>query len=309
MQLTALQSSEIAGPGLLAFIGLFEEIGHLKRIHSANHHGSLATRLFAEGWARIAAGQNATEVALVITAKAVAAARLGDIDTACLRKAGLSQDEAVAILRAAIEEMAGPIDPALTIQLVEAVCDDGPQDRQPPTFAEKLARQPRAGVTCPGRARIMLEPPENHAEHSIIVGIYAVLLSPHYGADAGAAMLMALAHHLHNADMPDSGFTGEMLLGAHLGPIMDRFTEQALDELPPDIRPSVEAARDKLSGAETAEGKAFHAADVIDRVLQIQSHLAAATLTMDRVLGEMELVHDGPVKAFHDRVLVEAGLS
>jgi hypothetical protein len=30
---------------------------------------------------------------------------------------------------------------------------------------------------------------------------------------------------------------------------------------------------------------------------------------MDRVLGEMALVHDGPVKPFHDRVLAEMGLT
>lgn len=34
-------------------------------------------------------------------------------------------------------------------------------------------------------------------------------------------------------------------------------------------------------------------------------HLRAATLTMDTVLGEMELVHAGPVKAFQDRVLTD----
>ena len=49
--------------------------------------------------------------------------------------------------------------------------------------------------------------------------------------------------------------------------------------------------------------RAFHAADCIDRVLQIAQHLRAATLTMVTVLDEMELVHTGPVKGFHDRVL------
>ena len=48
--------------------------------------------------------------------------------------------------------------------------------------------------------------------------------------------------------------------------------------------------------------------DLIDRVAQIAQHLRAATLTMDTVLGTMELVHDGPVKPFHDHVLAEIGL-
>ena len=62
------------------------------------------------------------------------------------------------------------------------------------------------------------------------------------------------------------------------------------------------------SDATTPDGQAFHAADVIDRVLQIRQHLRGATLTMDVVLNDMDLVHEGPVKAFHDAVLREAGL-
>ena len=47
---------------------------------------------------------------------------------------------------------------------------------------------------------------------------------------------------------------------------------------------------------------------MIDRVLEIDQHLAAARVTMADVLGPMALVHDGPVKPFHDRVLAEMGL-
>ena len=56
------------------------------------------------------------------------------------------------------------------------------------------------------------------------------------------------------------------------------------------------------------EGRAFHAADVIDRVLEIEQHLAAEHATMDLVLRDYELVHAGPVKVFHDAVLREVGL-
>jgi hypothetical protein len=68
-------------------------------------------------------------------------------------------------------------------------------------------------------------------------------------------------------------------------------------------------ARKVLPDAATPEGRAFHAADAIDRVLQIAQHLKAAGLTMGTVLNEMELVHAGPVKGFHDDVLAAMGLS
>ena len=48
---------------------------------------------------------------------------------------------------------------------------------------------------------------------------------------------------------------------------------------------------------------------MLDRVLEIEQHLRAARLTMEVVLGEYELVHDGPVKAFHDRILADVGLA
>ncbi len=151
----------------------------------------------------------------------------------------------------------------------------------------------------------MLEPPENHAEHCLVVAVYGVVLAPRYGADPATVFLAALAHHLHNAGMPDSGFTGEMLLGDHLAAVMAHFVEGALASLDPVLRRRVVDARACLPDAETPEGRAFHAADVVDRVLEIAQHLTAASLTMETVLGEMALVHDGPVKDFHDRVLAE----
>lgn len=174
-----------------------------------------------------------------------------------------------------------------------------------PGFVAALAHQPRAGVTCPGKPRILLEPPENHAEHCLMVAVYGVVLSPFYRADPTMVFLAAMAHHFHNAAMPDAGFTGEMLLGDHLLPIMARTTQWALDELDPPLREIVEQARGALPDDATAEGRAFHAADCIDRVLQIAQHLRAASLTMGTVLDEMELVHAGPVKGFHDRVLTD----
>ena len=59
---------------------LFGELGDLKRITSAGRSGSIAVRLFAAGWGALIAGQAAGEVALAVTARAAAAARLGDLD-------------------------------------------------------------------------------------------------------------------------------------------------------------------------------------------------------------------------------------
>ena len=64
--------------------------------------------------------------------------------------------------------------------------------------------------------------------------------------------LASLAHHLHNALLPDSGFTGEMLLGPALEPAFAEATRQALAELDPPLRRAVEKARAILPDAETA---------------------------------------------------------
>ncbi|WP_407524362.1 hypothetical protein [Methylobacterium oryzisoli] len=288
---------------------LLVELNDLKRIRSAGRRGSIAERLFAQGWGALAAGAAAAAVTERVTATALAAARLGDLDAAFLAAAGLSTAEAGAVLERGFDEVTAEVDPALRARLRAALTAPEPLPAgHLPGFVDLLAAQPRAGVTCPGRPRILLEPPENHAEHCLMVAVYGVVLSPFYGADPATVFVAALAHHLHNAMMPDAGFTGEVLLGAHLDPVIARTAARALDELEPALRRRVESARRLLPDDGTAEGRAFHAADVIDRVLQIAQHLRAASLTMGTVLGEMALVHDGPVKGFHDRVLADMRL-
>lgn len=248
-------------------------------------------------------------MALAITARALAATRLADLDGEKLLELGLEPAEAVAIGRAALAEFGDLLPPDLLGRLTEALERDtlaAAQGAVPP-FVQLLAEQPRAGVTCPGRPRIVLQPPENHAEHCLVVAVYGVLLAEP-GSDLGTVFLAGLAHHLHNAAMPDAGFTGEMLLGRHLEPVMARATDRALGDLPAELRDAVVSARRILPDAATPEGRAFHAADVLDRVLEIEQHLRTAELTMGTVLGEMELVHAGPVKPFHDGVLAEFGL-
>ena len=289
--------------------GLLGEIGDLKRIRSAGRLGSIATRLFRLAWAELTGGAAAADVAHRVTAQALAAARLGDLDRSLLVKAGLPTAEVDAILRRAVEEITVRIEEPLRSTLMDAIAvPSSDLGGAQPRFVALLEEQPRAGVTCPGRPRIVLQPAENHAEHCLVVAVYGVLLSPRYGADAAVVFLAALAHHLHNAGMPDAGFTGEMLLGDRLEAVMQHFTGDALASLGPDLRRRVVEARACLIDAETSEGRAFHAADVVDRVLEIAQHLRSTSLTMETVLGDMALVHDGPMKPVHDRVLAEMRL-
>lgn len=298
--------------GCLAAYGpLFVELNDLKRVTAAGRPGSIATRLFGEAWDALVAGAPPAAVARQTAGRALAAARLADIDHSVLREAGLSRPAIAAILHAAIDAVGGALPDPLRQAMKSGVdpLDETPDAPLLPAFVKALAGQPRAGMTCPGKPRILLEPPENHADHCLVVAVYGVVLAPVFGADPARVFLAALAHHLHNAGMPDAGFTGEVLLGAHLGAVIAHFTEAGLRQLAPPLRAAVEGARAVLPDASTPEGRAFHAADAIDRVLQISQYGRAGALTAAQMLGEMALVHEGPVKTFQDEVLREAGLS
>ncbi len=288
---------------------LFVELNDLKRVRSAGREGTIAERLFAQGWAMLTGGARPEDVALDITATALAATRLTDLDAAFLTAAGLTVAETAGVLRAGFDEVTGALDPDLRARLrARLTAQDLPEAGFVPGFVGALAAQPRAGVTCPGKPRILLEPPENHAEHCLMVAVYGVCLSPFYRADPGTVFLAAMAHHFHNAAMPDAGFTGEVLLGGLLDRVIDAAREQAMAMLDPAVAAPVRAALAPIGGDATPAARAFHAADVLDRVLEIEQHLRAASATMDTVLHTYELVHAGPVKTFHDRVLAEVGL-
>ena len=287
---------------------LLRELGDLKRIRSAGRQGTIATRRFLAGWSALLAGMDAGEVMRRTVASTVAAARLGDLDLPKLRELGLSHDEAVAVLRRAWDELAGAVAEPLAGTLRAALADGPLPDGPVPRFAALQADQPRAGVTCPGRPRLMLQPPENHAEHCLMVAVYATLAAPRLGAEPEDVFLAAMAHHLHNAPMPDSGFTGEVLLGDHLDGVIARARQRGLEELPTPLRARIADVLEPIARDDTAEARAFHTGDVIDRVLEIEQHLAAARTTMDDVLHTYELVHAGPVKPYQDAVLRDLGL-
>ncbi len=294
--------------GLGALTALAAELGDLKRVRDASHADSLASRLFRRGWAALNAGQKPLEVALETTADAVAACRLGGIHRLTLEGAGLSADEAGTVIRRSFDEMAGPIAPGLAEHLREFL-GASLWSGVAPGFAEALIRQPRAGATCPGKPRIVLEPPEGHGDHCLIVAVLACLLSPRYGADPAISFLAGMAHHLHNAHLPDSGFAGEILLGDHLEPLMRRLFDRELATLPRPLAAAAAEALDHIRDAETPVGRAFHAADVIDRVLQMRHYEQVAGFTTAQAVEDMDLVHAGPVQTFHYAVLQDAGLS
>lgn len=289
------------------FVPLAVELCDLKRVRDASGPDSLSSRLFRRAWGALLAGQSVREVALTTTADAVAAARLGGIGLSVLATAGVTGEAAQDILIRSFDEMAGPVSLDLSAALRKYLGQ--PATRGPaPAFTEALIRQPRAGATCPGKPRLVLEPPEGHGDHCLVVAVLAVLLAPQYGAVAETAFLAGLAHHLHNAVLPDSGFAGEMLLGEHLGPVMHTLFARELATLPPLLSAQTQAALDLISDASTPVGQAFHAADVIDRVLQMRHYDQVARFTVDQALDDMDLVHAGPTQAFHHAVLAEARL-
>ena len=239
--------------------------------------------------------------------KLLAAARLGDLDIGMLEELGLDRADAVTVQQAGVAEISAEL-PEAIVSLIADVDPQPDHENADMDFVDRLASQPRAGVTCPGIQRLLFEPAENHAEHCAIVALYGVLLSPVYGADPETVWLASLSHHLHNAFMPDSGFSGEILLGDRLEPLMQRATALCLDQLSTELADKVLMARRILPDVGSPEGRAFHAADTLDRVWQIDQHLRPGQVTLDFVLNDMALVHEGPVKTFQDALLREAGL-
>lgn len=295
------------GTGLAAFVPLAVELCDLKRVRDASSPDSLASRMFRRAWEALVAGQDPDEVAQRSTADALAACRLGGINRDVLFRSGLSGAEAGAVLERSFDEVSQPLSGPLRSRLRGQLGRDL-LDASAPAFAEALIRQPRAGATCPGKPRIVLEPPEGHGDHCFAVAALGAVLAPQYGATPATAFLAGLAHHLHNAVLPDSGFAGEMLLGTHLEPVMHRLFAEALATLPPTLAERTAAALATIRDADTPEGRAFHAADVIDRVLQMRHYDRVAAFTIDQALEDMDLVHAGPVQAFHHAVLRDAGL-
>jgi 5'-deoxynucleotidase YfbR-like HD superfamily hydrolase len=323
--------SSTTAPSLRDLTGVLGEVVDTKRIHVAGAVGSLASRRFLGAWAALCAGEPLRRVAITEAAAALCAARLGGIDARVLTEAGLtpgggqttsrgqSPSAVVDVLGRAYDEVAGAVASPLREELRAAAVAPAPgappvpplageSDAGVPHWIAALAQQPRAGATRPGHPRLMLHPAESHAEHCWVVAAGAVLAAGHHGAEPELPFLCGLAHHAHNAVLPDAGFAGEALLGDELEPLITRLTERALDELP---RPLADRTREALAlraSASTPEARAFHTADVLDRVLEMRHHERQAAFTVEQALDDLDLVHAGPLQAFGLRVVEEAGL-
>ena len=287
-------------------------LADLKRIHDARSSDSLATRGFRAAWQSLCAGETCGSVADSITADALVATQLGAVDRGVLQASGIS--DALGSLQRGYDAASHSLPDATRTRLRRQVAQS-PGVSWPfravaglPAFVELLAGQPRAGATCPGKPRIMLEPAENHADHCLAVAVIGVTLSEFYGADPAIVFLAGLAHHLHNAILPDSGFAGEVLLGDQLAPLMRNLFAREIASLPPHLTNPVQAALAIIVDASTPEGRAFHAADVIDRVQQMHHYERVATFRASQALEDLNLVHEGPVQEFHRDVLAQAGL-
>lgn len=288
----------------------FDDIGSLKRVRRAGSAGSVATLLFLRAWGSLVEGRDPAHIAAETTALALVATRLGGIDGDVLAQAGLTRAECLRVLLRAFDHAAAAIDVAQRVLLRDALASAPAHapERAVPPFARALAEQPRAGATALGAPRLILEPPESHAEHCAAVAMYGVLAAPRYGADPATVFLLALAHHLHNARLPDAGFAGEELLGEYLEPIVASFTSEALRAIPATLAQRIVALRPLLREAESPEARAFHAADVIDRVLQVRHYARVAAFEVSHALDDLDLVHAGPLQSFHASVLAEAHL-
>ena len=319
-----------AAPDLGALPALLAQLRDLKRVRDARSPHSFMERLFARAWRRLVRGESAGAVAFSETAAAVAAVRLAGLDAGVLTAHGLSPAEAARALQRAFDDVAAPLDSALAGRLREtlgaaptgrASSTASPAETQippdEPAFVAALIRQPRAGATHPGLPRLALEPAESHGDHSAAVAISGALLAPAFGADPARVFLLGLAHHLFNWTLPDAGHAADVLLGeAVTARLAAAATAAALDQLPSGLRGEVSGVL-PLARAEhfgRPEARAFHAADVLDRVLEMAWHARAARFALpdalgrDTAAGQLDICHEGFYQAFQEQVLQQAGL-
>ncbi len=296
--------------GLGGLLPLFRELNGLKRIRVAGKDGSWAGRLFVRSWARLVSGEDVGRVAREETTAAVVATLLAGIDAAVLADGGIPAGVRLEILQRVFDAAGRPVSPALAEALRATLTDAvaRPPMASVPAFVPLLAAQPRAGATRPGHPRVILEPAENHAEHCAVVAVNGVLAAGVFDADPAGPFLTGLAHHLHNAYLPDAGDAGDTLLGEHLRPLMEHYRTRALQELPTFLHEPIRQCLTTVYRADTPDARAFQAADSVDRVLEMEWHARSAAFTLKVALGEMDIIHPGPVQAFQREVTRAMGL-
>ena len=278
------------------------ELSEAKRQYGHEDEQSVAGDLFRASWAMLASGAPVADVCAYVTAAAIAGVGLGSLRLTTL--ASLLPAERHEIAARAYDANC----PAGADRFRDALGRAAPMVAEPPPFVAALLRQPRAGATSPGKPRLTLLPQENHGEHCLGVAVLGAVLASRDGADPARVFLAGLAHHLHNARLPDAGFAGEILLGSSLDPLVRRLTDAELASLAPTLRAYVADALELVGDAETPDGRCFNAADVIDRVVQQHCHERAYRFSARHALEDLEIVHAGPLQRFGQAVLREHDL-
>ncbi|MDZ7621562.1 MAG: hypothetical protein U5O69_03795 [Candidatus Competibacteraceae bacterium] len=303
------------------FMPLLQEIAELKRVTSAQMAGhSVAAQRFSGVWHALIAGHDPAVLARRELAAAALHTLLGPIDDAALADCGISASRRAEIYRTVVEQIFARFDGVVVHRLKDAtqdlvdppVLEARPLQMAPP-FIALLAAQPRAGAVALDAPRLVLTPQENHAEHCWSVAVMAAGLAMcwHDGADdrvLGDVFLLGLAHHFPNAWLPDGGFAAEVVLERDLVDIFDGLNARALAMLPARLADRCRAVLAQKDTDESTLGMIFNAADVIDRVMQQRHHDAQASFRLAEATQTRGLVHEGPLQAFHNRILTEAGL-
>ena len=293
---------------------LFRDIVNLKRVHSAGRSGSWTERSFRRGWHRILRTEGALEptslrsVAIEETAEVVLATQLADVTDTVLRQHGLSAEAAREVQVRALDEAPLPDSP-LRDSLRETLFGEdnasraASEDADLPGFVGALCEQPRAGVTAPGKPRLMLTPVESHGDHCGAVAAIGVFLAPLFDADVATVYLIGLAHHLHNATLPDAGHAGDVVLGDAADGLIDAGRKRAMEAIPEALHDPIRSALAHTEHVDSPEARAFHAADALDRVLEIAWHAQTADFSLEVALDDYDLVHEGFAQDLQQRVL------
>lgn len=289
---------------------LLRELNDIKRLYAYNlGSDSYATWIFRKACGAISSGQPLQ--ADVWCAAVVSAARLGAITSEVLREVGLSDAECGDVQVRSIETheaLPSAVRDSLIIacRLLGTVVSES--DPSQADWVERLSTAPRAGATCPGKPRIALLPAEMHSDHCAMVAVYGYLLADFFGANREDAWLIGLCHHFHNAYLPDAGFTGEMMLGDHLQRVLETSRSRVMSGLPEGLCRRITRLFYEISGVDTPLAKTFHAADTIDRVLQMEHYERAAQFRVRQALEDFNLVHEGTAQAFQHELLQALGL-